>query len=175
MGRHEDTTGIDEVIVFLRTFEEAVCGDTVNLCKYTWVDDAQITQYSTLFDNTENHYVLKFVGLNLGANLDSSNVEVHIDGLKQEIISVDSQFLDVRIVNVKSSTTSDIDIFLPTGNPGSDTTSLTTVGITLDPRLHGITPNVGSLGGTLLVADVRGIGTLTEGVTLVSSTGVEIC
>ncbi len=78
-------------------------------------------------------------------------------------------------MNVKSSTTSDIDIFLPTGHPGSDTTSLTTVGITLDPRLHGITPNVGSLGGTLLVAEVRGIGTLTPNVTLVTSTGVEIC
>jgi hypothetical protein len=128
-----------------------------------------------LFDETENQYVLKFVGINLGDNLDPSNVEVHIDGLEQEIISVDSQFLDVRIVNLKSSTTSDIDIFLPTGHPGADTISLTTVGITLDPRIHGISPNVGSLGGTLLVADVRGIGILTEGVTLVTSTGAEIC
>ena len=128
-----------------------------------------------MFDETENHYVLKFVGINLGDNLDSSNVEVHIDGFKQEIIRVDSQFLDVRIVNVKSSTTLDIDIFLPIGHPGSDTTSLTTVGITLDPRLHGIAPNVGSLGGTLIVADVRGIGTQTGEVTLVTSTGVDIC
>ena len=128
-----------------------------------------------MFDETENQYVLKFVGINLGDNLDPSNVEVHIDGLEQEIISVDSQFLDVRIVNLKSSTTSDIDIFLPTGHPGADTISLTTVGITLDPRIHGISPNVGSLGGTLLVADVRGIGILTEGVTLVTSTGAEIC
>jgi hypothetical protein len=64
-------------------------------------------------------------------------------------------------VSVNSSTTSDIDVLLPTGHPGSDSTSLATVGITLDPRLNGIRPNVGSLGGTRIVAEVRGVGLLT--------------
>jgi len=34
-------------------------------------------------------------------------------------------------------------------------------GITLIPRLHSISPSVGSLGGTLIVADVRGFGNKT--------------
>jgi len=34
-------------------------------------------------------------------------------------------------------------------------------GITLLPRLHSISPSVGSLGGTLIVADVRGFGKKT--------------
>jgi len=76
---------------------------------------------------------------------------------------------------VKRSTTLDIDVFLPIGHPGTDTTTLTTVGITLDPRLHSISPNVGSLGGTMILAEVQGLGTLTEGVTLVTSTGVDLC
>ncbi len=60
--------------------------------------------------------------MNLGDNLSQTNVEVYIDGVEQEIISASSQFIDVRIINVSSSTTSDIEIYLPTGHPGSDTT-----------------------------------------------------
>ena len=122
VARHEDDIGTDEVIVFLRTYEEAVCADEVTLCKFKWTNDAQITQYSTVFDETENQYVLKLVGLNLGDNLDQTNVEVYIDGVEQEVISASSQTIDVRIVSVNSSTTSDIDIYLPTGHPGSETT-----------------------------------------------------
>lgn len=122
VARHEDDIGTDEVIVFLRTYEEAVCADEVTLCKFKWTNDAQITQYSTVFDETENHYVLKFVGLNLGDNLDQTNVEVFIDGFKQEVITASSQFINVRIISVNSETTSDIEIFLPSGHPGTDTT-----------------------------------------------------
>jgi hypothetical protein len=37
-----------------------------------------------------------------------------------------------------------------------------------------VTPNVGSIGGSLIVADVRGIGNMSTGVTLVSGT-IDIC
>ena len=99
-----------------------MCADEVTLCKFKWTNDAQITQYSTVFDETENQYVLKLVGISLGDNLDQTNVEVYIDGVEQEVISASSQTIDVRIVSVNSSTTSDIDIYLPTGHPGSETT-----------------------------------------------------
>lgn len=42
-------------------------------------------------------------------------------------------------------------------------------------RLRGIKPSIGSLGGTLLVADVRGIGNMTTNVTLVTQSGIDIC
>jgi hypothetical protein len=48
-------------------------------------------------------------------------------------------------------------------------------GITLTPRLHSIFPNFGSLGGTLIVAEVRGIGNMTMNATLITSSGLNIC
>lgn len=49
-------------------------------------------------------------------------------------------------------------------------------GITVIPRLHSISPSVGSLGGTLILADVRGFGNMTKNVTLITSdTQVDIC
>jgi len=82
VARHENKVGVDSLIVFLKTYEEAVCGEVEALCKFTWTDDAQITQYSTVFDDQVGDYLLKFVGLNFGDNLSTSNTEVHIDGMK---------------------------------------------------------------------------------------------
>jgi hypothetical protein len=48
-------------------------------------------------------------------------------------------------------------------------------GITLTPRIHSVSPNVGSSGGALIVAEVRGFGNMTAAVTLVNSAGVDIC
>ncbi len=71
VARHEDARGIDPLIVFLKTYEEAICADELSLCKYQWTDDTHITQYSTVYDEADGHYMLKFVGVNLGDNLNS--------------------------------------------------------------------------------------------------------
>jgi hypothetical protein len=55
------------------------------MCPYTWTDTATVTSYSVAFDTTENHYVLSITGTGFGAT--TSNTEVLIDDLKQEIIS----------------------------------------------------------------------------------------
>ena len=78
-------------------------------------------------------------------------------------------------MHVTASTTADIDIFLPVGHPGTDQTQLVTVGITLDPKFLGFTPKFGSIGGTQIVAEVRGLGPKSTGVTLFDSTGFDIC
>ena len=80
VARHEDDVGIDEVIVFLRTFEEAKCADENTLCKFKWINDAQISSYSTSYDATLGHYVLTLLGTSFGDSLDATNVEVMIDG-----------------------------------------------------------------------------------------------
>jgi hypothetical protein len=43
VARHQDEVGVDTLVVFLRTYEEAVCGDEVTLCKFRWTNDAQLT------------------------------------------------------------------------------------------------------------------------------------
>ena len=156
----------------LKTYEEAVCGFGVGQCRYTWTDDALVQSYSVDFDSTENQYVLTVLGT--GFNATSDKTEVLIDNIKQEIISASDTELKVRIVDMMTSTSLNTDIHLPSGHPaGTDDLNYAT-GIKLTPRIHSLSPNIGSIGGSLIFADVRGIGNMSTGVTLVSGT-VDIC
>jgi len=143
------------------------------MCTYTWTDTATVTSYTVVFDNTENQYVLTVTGTGFGAT--STNTEVLIDNLKQEIISASNTEIKVRIVNMMQSTSLNTDIHLPVGHPGGTDDLNYATGIALTPRIHGISPNIGSLGGALIIADVRGFGNMTTGVTLVNSAGADIC
>jgi len=168
--RIEETTGTDDFIVLLKTYEEAVCG--LGQCTYTWTDDALVQSYTVDFDTAENQYVLTVTGTGFNATTDTT--EVLIDNIKQEIISASDTEVKVRIVDMMTSTSLNTDIHLPSGHPaGTDNLNYAT-GISLTPRIHSVSPNVGSIGGSLIIADVRGIGNMTTGVTLVSGT-VDIC
>ena len=159
--------GDDDFIVLLKTYEEAVCGVDGG-CKYTWTDTAKVSSYEVKFDDELNDYVLKLVGTGFNATLD--NTEVLIDTMKQPLVNASDTELNVRITNMLSSVSLNTDIHLPAGHPdGLDDLNYKT-GIVLTPRIHGITPAVGSLGGALIVADVRGIGNMSESVTIVSGT-----
>lgn len=102
---------------------------------FTWVDDAKITSYSVDWDSSLLDYVLTLTGTSFGSSLTTSDVEVHIDDIVQPIISASSTELKVRITNVLSSLTSNLDIYLPSGSPDDSATTLLTSGITLTPRL----------------------------------------
>jgi hypothetical protein len=155
-ARVQDATGVENFIVFLKTYEEAVCGFGVGMCPYTWTDDALVTNYAVDFDSTENQYVLTVTGTGFAATPETT--EVLIDNIKQEIISASDTEVKVRIIDMLSSVSLNTDIHLPSGHPaGLDDMNYGT-GISLTPRLHAISPNVGSLGGALIYADVRGIG-----------------
>lgn len=110
-----------------------------------------------------------------GFNASAETTEVLIDNIKQEIISASDTEVKVRIVNMMSSSSMNTDIHLPSGHPAGTDDLNYAVGINLTPRIHAVSPNVGSLGGTLIFADVRGIGNMTTGVTLATTAGVEIC
>lgn len=152
----------EDFIVFLKTYEEAVCGFGVGMCTYTWTDTAYVSDYSVAFDTAQNQYVLTVTGTGFGAT--TANTEVLIDNLKQEMISASNTQLKVRIVNMMTSTSLNTDIHLPVGHPGGTDTLNYATGINLTPRIHGISPSVGSLGGALIVADVRGFGNMTTAV-----------
>jgi hypothetical protein len=143
------------------------------MCQYTWTDTATVTSYSVAFDTTENHYVLSITGTGFGAT--TTNTDVLIDDLKQEIISASDTLIKVRIVDMIQSTSFNTDIHLPVGHPGGTEDMNYGTGIDLTPRIHSVSPNVGSSGGALIVAEVRGFGNMTAAVTLVNSAGVDIC
>jgi hypothetical protein len=172
--RIQETTGVEDFIVLLKTYEEAVCGFGVGMCTYTWTDTATVTSYSVAFDPTENHYVLTVSGTGFAATI--SNTEVLIDNIKQEIISASDTMIKVRIVDMIQSTSLNTDIHLPVGHPGGTDDLNYATGITITPRIHAVSPNLGSLGGALIVAEVRGFGNMTtDAVTLVNSANTDIC
>jgi hypothetical protein len=165
----------DDFIVLLKTYEEAVCGVNGG-CKYTWTDSAKLTSYEVNFDDSLNDYVLKLTGTGFNSTLD--NTEVLIDNMKQELVNASNTEINVRIMSMMSSVSLNTDIHLPTGHPGDLDDLNYKTGIKLTPRIHGILPSLGSLGGALIVADVRGIGIMTENVTLVTlvtGTGTNVC
>jgi hypothetical protein len=162
----------DDFIVLLKTYEEAVCGVNGG-CKYTWTDSAKLTSYEVNFDESLNDYVLKLTGTGFNSTLD--NTEVLIDNMKQDLVNASDTEINVRIIDMMSSVSLNTDIHLPTGHPGDLDDLNYKIGIKLTPRIHGISPSVGSLGGALIVADVRGIGNMTTNVTLVTGTGTNVC
>jgi hypothetical protein len=128
-----------------------------------------LQSYTVDYDATLNHYVLTLNGVSFASDI--TNSEVWIDEVKQEIISASDTEIKAKIIHVSDSTTLDVEVQLLNGVPGGngmETLNYNT-GITLIPRLHSISPSVGSLGGTLIVADVRGFGNMTKNVTLITS------
>ena len=53
--------------------------------------------------------------------------------------------------------------------------SIVAAQIDLEPKLVSITPNTGSVGGTLIIANVQGVGTSSQSPDLVDSAGESVC
>jgi hypothetical protein len=102
----EGEVATEDIIVFLKTSEEAEC--TVNPCKFTWLDTGlpTLTGASTAFDMTLKDYVVTLSGTNFGTN--TLGTEVIIDSKKQDILSLTSTELKVRITHLQSSFTRNV-------------------------------------------------------------------
>jgi len=83
MPRVQEAPGGDNFVVFLRTYEEAVC--QVDPCTFTWVNTATLNSYSTTFDSTLNAHVLTLTGMGFNASV-GDNTQVLIDDFEQTII-----------------------------------------------------------------------------------------
>jgi len=69
----------------------------------------------------------------------------------------DSQ-LSVQIVNISSSFTRNINIFLPIGFPDGTEDLTFMTGINLTPQFLSLSPNVGSVAGSIITAYIKGVG-----------------
>ena len=68
---------------------------------------------------------------------------------------------------MSSSFTLNVNIYLPIGFPDGTEDLTITTGITLTPQFLSLTPNVGSVAGSIITATIKGIGINTKGVVLV--------
>ena len=135
---------------------------------------AALTSYSVDFDSTLEDYVLTLVGAGFGATA-GDNTEFTIDGMDQVILSANDTVLEVQITSMFDSSSLNIDFYLPIGIPEGTDDLMYNVGITLTPQFLSITPNTGSPAGTLITASVKGVGNMTQNVTLITADGTNLC
>ena len=65
-------------------------------------------------------------------------------------------------------------LYFDVGVP-ENSAAITTHGLSLDPKLVSLSLNEGSVGGSIITANVQGVGPSTTGFDLVDSSGASIC
>lgn len=73
-----------------------------------------------------------------------------------------------------TSTSSFIEFYLPSGTP-SGIYDFWQYGISLTPTILSVSPSLGSSAGSIITAEVRGLGSDTKDVTLVRTDGTNMC
>jgi hypothetical protein len=162
--------------VYLKTYEEAACD--VDPCTFRWVksDLPSITAYSVDFDTTLNDYVLTLTGTGFdNVTIGDGVTELWVDGYLQPLISASSTQLQYQLTQMLFNYTLNIDLYLPIGIPDGIEDLKYVSGIAVEPKFLSLSPGVGSPAGTIIEAIVKGVGPNTAPVTLVTSTGTDIC
>jgi hypothetical protein len=150
--RESGKTG--KVIVFLKTYEEANCTNA-NECTWTYTDAIPlVTAAESVFDDVSNTWQIRVTGE--GVSGDTSNVELIVAGTKQTTVSVSDTEALFRIDDISGQTLDSMQLFFDVGIP--ENSGLLATPIQLEPKLVEVSPNQGSAGGTLIVANVQGVG-----------------
>jgi hypothetical protein len=158
--RTETTTDPQELIVFLKTSEEAVCDDG-NDCMFTWIDSpSTVTNVYTEFDTTTNDYKLVIQGT--GFTGDASTTQVLVDGVQQTITSISDTEIIIYGLTGITSTKASVQVYFPEGIPNGN--NLLSAGVTFAPKLVSVSPSVGSPAGSILTASIKGVTTSTTSV-----------
>jgi len=126
---------IGTVVVFNKLASEAECA--IPSCKYTLKDpEATIESAITVYDSYLKAHKLILKGKSFGT--DKENVELFIDGKKQEVISVGDVLVAFKIVDVNDYKLSNFVVYFPEGVPkGVDV--LEKAGLKLTPQFQGMT------------------------------------
>jgi hypothetical protein len=158
----------DTMIVFLKTSEEAVC-DPLSKCEFTWTNTLPTITATNLDWNTaSNQWNLRVTGT--GFTGDETTTELIIDNVAQTTTSISSTEVIFTITDVSSQTLGSRKVFFDVGIPEGH--HYTQAAFTLTPKLVSVSPNSGSIGGSLITAVVQGAGESTD---IVDSSGASIC
>ena len=153
--RKDTVESTAEVIVFAKTSEEMACrigaGDG---CVFEYEQSiASVTDIASSYDSVNNRIQLTVSGTGFIAG-DLANTELFIDGIKQDVVSVDATTAVFNLVDAKSSYSEDINFYTAEGSPSGSLDFVSFTG-----GLVSISPTTGSSGGTLLTVSGVGFGT----------------
>jgi hypothetical protein len=77
------------------------------------------------------------------------------------------------VTNVADSDLSNIKVTFASGKPAGH--NIVEAGLSLTPKLVSIAPSTGSVGGTLIRANIQGVGTKSENVDITDAAGASLC
>lgn len=164
------------MLVFLKVSEEALCVPNAT-CDWTYIAKVPtVTGISPVWDARNNYWTVEVTGTDFTGTAETT--ELNVNGRAQTTISLTSTKAIFRVTNITGWVLNNMNVYFDVGYPaGYDLVQNQT--FTLSPKLLSISPNVGSVGGSLLVAKLEGIGEITgatkSGTLVDSSTGDSIC
>ena len=164
-----------DVVVFLKTSEEAQCpGET---CKWKYTSTLpKITAFTSEFDADSASWRVKVVGTGMRDKADSGPVsDLQINKVSQKMVSHTDTMAVFEITKVEDLESKDVNLFFPVGIP--DGHDLVRAGVKVEPKLMMITPNDATPGSVLMTAIVPGLGSKipTKDLELVDGTGRAVC
>jgi len=140
----EDNTDA-ELIVFLKTSEEAICDETT-VCNWKYSSSVPtVTEMTSEFDIDNGKWLVKVVGTGFAGVAD-----LQINGVSQLSVTQTDTMLTFTVTEVQDLVSTDVNLFFPIGLPAGH--DIIKAGVTLTPKLISLTPNAGTPGGTLITA-----------------------
>lgn len=161
--------------MFLKLSEEAVCNNGGDGCYFTWLTAKhEVTGAIASVDDDGNQIItITSDGSSLFSEDNESGVELWLDGYAQQTNSVSVGEAVFQITNIDGTSTDVVKLLSAEGY--SNTSSEETIGtVSLTPTLISISPEVGSIGGSVITVTGSGFGTSVDGIGLYDGTQ-EIC
>lgn len=180
-NKTDGTTG--KVITFLKTSEEALCVPNAT-CAWTYTSTVpEVTGFRTQWDSSSQYWTVVVTGTGFTGTTDTT--ELNVNGRAQTTISLSSTEAVFRIADIQGWTLSNVNVYFDVGLPKGHNTVVQGRTWNLEPKVTSISPNAGSVGGSLLIVQVAGLGPLansseaywnSNGVTLINSaTSAPLC
>lgn len=160
-----------DVVVFLKTSEESPC--VAPNCAWTYT--SSIPTLSTMqsnFDTSTNTYKLMVTGTDFTG--DTSSTELYVGGRLQKCDEVTTTSATFTVTDISEEAMSASKLYFDVGVP-ANSAAITAHGLKLEPKLVSLSVNEGSIGGSIITANVQGVGPSTTGFDLVDSSGKSIC
>lgn len=145
-----------KMLVFLKTSEEAVCvpNDT---CAWTYTSTIPTVMHMySEWDATNNYWTVVVNGT--GFTGTTATTELNVNRRPQTTLSVNSSHAVFKVSDISGWTLYNINLFFDVGFPAGYDTVIKGKNLTLSPRLVSVSPNAGSIGGSLLIARLEGLG-----------------
>lgn len=143
------------MVVFLKTSEEAKC-EPEDTCKWEYTSQVpEVKDIAVKWDKQKLYYYVEVTGTDFSGSKETT--DFFIDGLKQETVSVEPTKAQFKVTKIKAQNLRFMKLYFDVGVPKGHDKIIDSADLKVEPIVTKISPNKGSVGGTLLTAYVEGL------------------